>query len=344
MVCNHFSIHPSRQETLMGIVIGLMTGANVHHSSLSRGVLSSNPKSSLRRTERFFQKEVLSPTEYALSLVEILKFEGQFSLCLDRTNWRFGEKNINYLVLSWRVNQWISLPLLFSELDKAGTSNTQERKDLLDEFEAVFGANRIQSLMADREFIGKKWIEILQVKNIPFFIRVKENTKVSMGDETVSLSKMFGHLYPGIHRLIETEQDGSKIFYAATRAQKDDLVIVVTNQNKSPKKILDHYRKRWSIEEMFKKLKTGGLNWENTHMKRSPRLINLIIVLGIAAVLIYKMGMTTKIPWKKTLKCPLRSLFKQGLINFAHVAVKGLSKIVLYIRKMINIQKIIPIN
>lgn len=248
MVCKHFSLHPSRQETLMGIIIGLMTGANVHMSSLSRGVLSSTPASSLRRTERFFQKEVLNPAEYAAAIVKLLKFEGQFSLCLDRTNWKFGDKNINYLVLSWRVNKLISLPLFFSELDKAGNSNAAERADLLDQFEAVFGTDRIHALKGDRAFIGLKWTSILQQKNIPFFIRVKENTQIWNGEKKVSCKKMFDHLYPGVHRLVESDVNDSKVLYAATRAQKGDLVIVMTNQIVSAKKILTQYRKRWSIE------------------------------------------------------------------------------------------------
>ena len=290
MVCKHFSIHPSRQETLMGMIIGLMTGANVHMSSLSRGVLSATPASSLRRTERFFQKESLKPSEYAKAIVKLLKFEGQFSLCLDRTNWKFGNKNINYLVLSWRINKLISLPLFFRELDKAGNSNAGERIDLLDQFDAVFGTERIHSLNGDREFIGRQWIARLQEKNIPFFIRVKENTQIWNGAQKVSCKKMFDHLYPGIHRVIESEINETKLLYAATRAQKGDLVIVMTNQIVSAKKILTQYRKRWSIEEMFKKLKTGGFHWENTHIKKSPRLINLIIILGIAALFVYKMG------------------------------------------------------
>ena len=46
---------------------------------------------------------------------------------------------------------------MFVELDKAGNSNTQERVDLLKNFDEVFGFLRIKSLMADRKFIGKKW-------------------------------------------------------------------------------------------------------------------------------------------------------------------------------------------
>jgi hypothetical protein len=99
----------------------------------------------------------LSQKDYARAIVNLIGFKGDFDLCLDRSNWKFGKKNINYLVLSWRISKKISIPLMFVELDKAGNSNTQERVDLLKNFDEVFGFLRIKSLMADREFIGKKW-------------------------------------------------------------------------------------------------------------------------------------------------------------------------------------------
>nr|MBA3814713.1 transposase [Alphaproteobacteria bacterium] len=40
----------------------------------------------------------------------------------------------------------------------------------------------------------------------------------------------------------------------------------MTNQDLKAKLILDQYRNRWSIEELFRKLKTSGFHWENTHM------------------------------------------------------------------------------
>lgn len=107
--------------------------------------------------------------------------------------------------------------------------------------------------------------------------------------------------------------------------------LVISNQNWKPKEILDQYRKRWSIEEMFKKLKTSGFNWENTHMKISQRLTTLLIIMSIAALLLYCMGLDSKTPWKKTLRCPLWSLFRQGMINFQHAAAKGVEAGLIFI-------------
>lgn len=144
--------------------------------------------------------------EYAQTIVKLLGFNGKFNLCLDRTNWKFGKKDINYLVLSWRINSQISVPLLFVELDKAGNSNTAERIDLLNIFNEIFGFHRIKSLMADREFVGREWFEMLNKNQSPYYIRVKENTLIPWAHKkTIHAKELFHHLKASEMRLVEKE-------------------------------------------------------------------------------------------------------------------------------------------
>jgi hypothetical protein len=214
---------------------------------------------------------------------------------------------------------------MFIELDKAGNSNTQERIDLLEDFNEIFGFDRIKSLMADREFIGKKWFRMLDKNKISYFIRIKENTLLPWGKDSLNAERLFHHLTEGKFRLVEKEMYGGTVYFAGTRSKAGDLVIVMTNQNLTAKQILDQYLKRWSIEELFRKLKTSGFHWENTHMTHSYRLVSLLIILSFGVLIAYLMGIEDKIPWKKTLGCPLYSVFKQGLINFQRCVAHSLS-------------------
>jgi len=336
-ICSLFPMHPSRQETLSALIYGVMDSSNVQHISLSRYLTTPKPKNALRRIERFFQKQPLKCSDAALAMVSLLNFTGKFDLCLDRTNWKFGQKNINYLVLSWRVNSQISLPLLAVELDKAGNSNTQERIDLLEQFGELFGFERIGSLLADREFIGEIWYEKLIQWQVPFFIRIKDNGLLPYGDGVIHVKDLFEHLQVTQYRIVEKTMYGSTVYFAGTRSDKGDLVIVITNQDWKPQKILTQYRKRWSIEELFKKLKTSGFHWENTHMKIASRLLTLLVIMSLAALLLYCMGISSRTPWKQTLKCPLWSLFKQGMINFQHQAAKGMKGTINYIFQALDL-------
>lgn len=161
-------------------------------------------------------------------------------------------------MLSWRINKKISLPLIFVDLDKDGNSNTAERLDLLKDFDEVFGFERINSLIADREFVGNKWFKTLNKNRIPYFIRVKQNTLLPWGDKPIQVGELFNHLKGYQTRLIEKEMYGSVVSFSGTHSLSGELVIVITNQSLTASQILAQYLKRWSIEELFRKLKPQG--------------------------------------------------------------------------------------
>jgi hypothetical protein len=54
-------------------------------------------------------------------------------LSIDRTNWKFGQTDINIFMLGV-VYHGVAFPLLFSMLDKRGNSNSGERIALIERF------------------------------------------------------------------------------------------------------------------------------------------------------------------------------------------------------------------
>jgi hypothetical protein len=48
-------------------------------------------------------------------------------------------------------------------LDKRGSSNSKERIELVNKFIRLFGKDAIGPIVADREFVGKQWLEFLEV-------------------------------------------------------------------------------------------------------------------------------------------------------------------------------------
>jgi len=73
------------------------------------------------------------------------------------------------------VYQGVAFPLLFKMLPKRGNSNSQERIDLVNRFIGLFGEACIESLVADREFIGEKWIAFLNKNHIRYHIALEFN-------------------------------------------------------------------------------------------------------------------------------------------------------------------------
>jgi len=116
--------------------------------------------SCLRRIQRFFEKHSISQDLVAKFIFHLLPQKEKYRLAIDRTNWRFGSTDINIFMLAV-VHDGVAYPLLFSMLPKKGTSNTQERILLLQRYIDLFGIDSIDCLLADREFVGERWIKWL---------------------------------------------------------------------------------------------------------------------------------------------------------------------------------------
>ncbi len=139
------------------------------------------------------------PMEWVAKLIfALLPEKGPLVLVMDRTNWKFAESNINILMLGVCYKN-VAFPLLFRMLDKRGNSNTGERIALVKDFIAWFGRERIDSVLADREFIGEDWLRFLNQEKIRYYIRIRNNFKVfsRKGHTQVTAWHLFNNLKVG---------------------------------------------------------------------------------------------------------------------------------------------------
>lgn len=319
--------HPSRKKCFFQIVFGIIQSRSVQ---LQRVAAHFQDKTSLagrvQRIERFFAHQAIDPAKMAQAILSCMDLqEVPLNLVLDRTNWKFGEKSINYLVFGIQIESFGVVPLMWVELSKAGNSNSAERITLLDKlFEAV-PSLKIASLTADREFIGKHWISYLIRKSVPFYIRIKQNRLIDWSDQPVQAGSFFDHLRIGDQpRKLYTTIDGYNIALVGVMSKDGELVIIMTNVDQPPKKVLEIYKTRWGIECLFKNLKRNGFNLEDTHMKCPEKLGKLMAICAFATALCIKMGKAkhavTPIPYKKTVKSSLYSFFQYGLNHLRCIA------------------------
>lgn len=174
-LARHIELSKSRLETLTLLLVG-MIGArtvNLSHIASERGS-SITVASTYRRFQRFFQHVDPGQDWAARLIVALLGISGPWSLCLDRTNWKIGAKDVNILTLAL-VTRRCRVPLMWTLLDRPGNSSTLERIALMDRYLAIFGASSVKVLLADREFIGLTWLRYLVENNIAFIIRIKAN-------------------------------------------------------------------------------------------------------------------------------------------------------------------------
>jgi hypothetical protein len=293
---NELPINAARIKFIVLLITALIKVQSVNFERLSQGFdndveLSSN----LRRIQRFFASFDLNSDLIARLLFKILPFSGPYGLTLDRTNWKYGQTNINILVLGV-VYKGLSLPILWTFLgDKRGNSDQLERIALLQRFIDLFGIAAIDFLTADREFVGQQWWSFLIGHKIRFFIRLRANMHVTVPHKgTVKAFWLFNSLalntaffYPKIVQI-----NGNWVYLSGMKFVNDkgkiEFLIVASFQKTDD--ALVYYKQRWQIETMFKAFKTTGFNLEQTHLTDYKKLDKLLMLTALAFVWAYKVG------------------------------------------------------
>jgi hypothetical protein len=316
-----------RLKCISQFICALCKVQTVNYDKLAAAFESkAQTDSSLRRIQRFFADYALNSDRIAQLIFKLLPHKPPFQLALDRTNWKFGQTNINVLMLAI-VYQGTAFPIMFQMLDKRGCSDTQERINLIERFIRLFGTSAIDCLLADREFVGKDWIKYLNDNDIRYYIRIRENFKVRnpKNNQTIKVARLFSRLKCGEHEFLhQIYYIGDQLCYLAGAKVKNKKGIpelqIIDSFNK-PENAQDDYKKRWQIETAFKGLKSSGFNIEDTHLTDLQRIEKLFSLVMVAFAWAYVVGVYVHENIKpikiKKHGHLAKSIFKNGLQNVA---------------------------
>lgn len=293
---NGSKINKARIKLIAMVILALCKVQNVSFHKLALAFdAESKAESSLRRLQRFIASFDLCQDLIARLIFSMLPEKENLKLVIDRTNWQFGKQNINIFMIGIAYRN-VAFPLMFSLLNKKGNSNCEERITLIDRFIQLFGKDCIDCIMADREFVGEKWIDYLNQNNLRYYIRIRNNFKVFLPrtNDSIPVSWIFSGLkigemrnYPRIVKV-----NGVFCYISATLSQKKgekpELLIIIS-YNKNEQSFLN-YKERWQIETCFRAMKSSGFDIENTHLQDLERVGKLICLVMIAFVWCYNVG------------------------------------------------------
>jgi len=300
--------------------------------SFEKLAISFNSKaqseSSLRRIQRFIAGFTLDPDLVSRLIFSLLPEKENLRLSIDRTNWKFGKTNINIFMLGVTY-QGVAFPLLFTMLPKRGNSNCQERIDLINRFIRLFGKSCIDCILADREFIGDQWLSFLNNNNIRYYIRIRNNFKVFLPhkNKELKVNWLFNSLkenhFKHYHKIVKI---GTQLCYLSgskTKDKKGKLEFLIIVSFNKPEQAQLNYKERWQIETCFKAMKSSGFDIKKTHLQDIERIEKLVLLVMIAFVWCYKIGIFLHENFKpikvKTHGRRAKSLFKYGLSYVANV-------------------------
>jgi hypothetical protein len=220
--------------------------------------------------------------EIARLVLKLLKIEPPFTIAIDRTEWQLGKSWINVLVLSVTYES-LSIPILWTVLDKKGCSDNQERREILQQFIDEFGLQSIGFITADREFCSKQWLEFLVEQKISFRLRIKASYQITNArGKLISAARLCRTLKIGERLELKGARKlwNEQVYVAVCRKEGGDHVVVIASEQSG--RILLEYGMRWKIETLFGVLKTRGFRLEDTHLTEVERVSKLLSLLTIA--------------------------------------------------------------
>ena len=194
---DHLHWNRARITFIVAFVIALMKVTTVNLTKVANALGGTARKqSNYRRIQRFFSGFAFDYRAWSEMVLRLVPVDGDFVISIDRTNWRFGRFEINIL-MAGIVYQGTAYPLVWMLLAKTGNSNTGERTQLVERLLSVLPAPSIKAIMADREFIGKQWFTTLDDYGLPYYIRIRQNARMTYRGRTRSARVLFRDLKTG---------------------------------------------------------------------------------------------------------------------------------------------------
>ncbi|MEZ5196144.1 MAG: transposase [Bacteroidales bacterium] len=182
--------------------------------------------------------------------------------------------------------------------------------------------------MADRLFIGERWLGYLNNQRIGYHIRIRGNFWVTIprNGHRLKASWLFGHVsvIQFAFHLGIVYVNGQLYYLSASKVFNrkgiPELQIIVSFNK--PDQANSLYKERWQFESAFKALKTSGFTTEATHLTDIDRINKLLALVIFAFTWAYIAGvfLYSICPIKvKTHARRAKSLFKYGLTYLANV-------------------------
>ena len=290
----HFEgkLNMARVKFISMFIVALCKVQTVNFDKLSKAFdTKSLAESSLRRIQRFISKFSFDSDIIAKLIFSLLPSKEKLILSIDRTNWKFGSIDINIFMLGV-VYQGVAFPLMFTMLPKRGNSNSQERIDLIGRYIELFGESTIDCIVADREFVGKKWIAFLNENRLQYYIRIRNNFKVFLPHKNKEVKAFWLFNAYGAKQFIYYPKivsiNGQLCYLSGSKLSGNEFLIIVSFNK--PEGSVEYYKQRWQIEMTFKAMKSSGFDIEKTHLQDIERIEKLILLVMIAFVWCYKVG------------------------------------------------------
>jgi hypothetical protein len=285
----------TRQRNLALLVAGLYLSGSVHLAMIVRKWPSRSKEPSLvNRLNRFLNNSHVKVRKWYEPLAESLLSRcsgGQIHLVIDCTKVGF---NYRLMTVGIAYKRRV-LPLVWSvHCGSRGHTSAKKQIELFAYVGRLMPAQSEVWVLGDSEFQSVSLLRWLRCQRWHFFIRQRGAIKVSQTGESWTKINQFD-LAPGRTRYLGwvqlTEKHGVGWFWLILHWESgEDEPWYLVSDCQGQRRLLNRYRVRMWIEEMYGDMKGHGFDLEATHLDDPDRVSHLVLAVSFAFVWLIAIG------------------------------------------------------
>jgi hypothetical protein len=278
---NQIVNNASRKEFICLYIPALIQSNSVQFHKTAK-FLNSDVKvqSNMTRIQDFYREVAINYDLVAILLLALLPKHKKLRISIDRTEWDFGKTQINILMVLVGHGDF-QIPFYWEMLENnSGNSNSADRIDLLSKVLRIIDKKSVGLIVADREFVGHKWLKWMKDQGLTFCVRVPKSHHIHRLNGEILKAEDLAKKFPNGTYLVDCMVDNVVGNVYVKPLPDGDILYLFGNC--TPKFLAQLYQKRWCIEVCFQNIKKRGFNLEDTHLQNIERIRKLIAMVSIA--------------------------------------------------------------
>lgn len=286
-------------KILSGIIIGIILGKSTIVSRIAENLkedfCNGTEESKKKKIKRFFNRKITDDM-YQFFVEDILTRykaeDNKVLIVFDHTTCDDRFVILNFMLSIGKRG----VPLYYKvyEYKDPKNKNMEDVKKGLRIIQKMLEPYKYEvTVLGDRGFGSIELFEYINKMGWTYYIRIKGGTNVHIeGEEVIGKLEEIEHprrntrFFEGVE--ITQKRYKCNIASKPSGEKEDNTWYIATNGD--VKKAINNYKRRITIEEMFKDMKSNGLGMEETWSKKLEYFKNIMLCISIAYVYIITIG------------------------------------------------------
>jgi hypothetical protein len=248
---------------------------------------TQNKNSLLQKCKRYLKNKWVDYETFfhplALFILQKIARTGELIFVMDGS--QIGNHTVLMVSVIWKK---FALPIVWTlRKGEKGHFPEEMHVDVLNQLATLAPKDCRSVLLGDGEFDGFDLREVCLKNKWEFVLRTIKNRKIKLGDETGWASDAYP--FEGEEVFMITDAVDGINLISWHNATYEQPIYLLTNMDLGAM-ACEYYKRRFEIENMFKRLKSQGFHIDKTRITQTDRINRLLLVTCAAYLLLSELG------------------------------------------------------